>query len=111
MVHLRDCCTGSVRGNGAEKRHHRTRGLLADDLVDRWSIFPKCDSVRVGNFANQSRLHANAIVRENGVRGNLLFEGDFGSAERNGKVGRDVCRNAEFVSRFDYCECPLAPRV
>ena len=101
MLQLRDCSAGAMRGDGAEQRHHGARGLLADDLVDCGRIFPQRDAVGVGDLANQARRDADAVVGKDGIGSHLLLERDFGRAERDGQIGRNVRGDAEAVRHVD----------
>ena len=89
MVQLRGSRAGAVRGDGAQQRHHGARGFLADDFVDGRRLLPERDAVGIGDFANEARSHANAVVGEDRVGGHLLLERDFDRAQSDGQIWRE----------------------
>jgi hypothetical protein len=62
------------------------------------AVFPEGDAVGVGDFADQARRDADAVVGKDGVGGDLLLKRDFDRAQRHGQIGGNVGGDAEAVA-------------
>ena len=65
------------------------------------AILPERDAVGVGDFADEARGDADAVVGEDGVGVDLFLQGDFRRAKGDGQVGGNVGCDAEAVRHVD----------
>ncbi len=89
MIQLRCGRSRAMVGDIAQQDHHGASRLLIDHLFDGRRVLPECDAVGIGDFADQMRRYADAVIGEDGVGGNLLFESNLNRAECDGQVRQE----------------------
>ena len=85
-----------------EHSHHRARDLRRNHVVHCRACFLQQGTVVSCDTANEMRIDANPVVRENRERGNVFHQVQICGAESNRQIGRQGTLNSKAASHVDY---------
>ena len=92
---------GAVLHHFFEHRGHDAGGARGDYIFHIREVLLEHAAIVVGHFGDVARSEADSIVGKYAEGGGLLDQSDFGGAECDREIRRDVRRDAEAMSIVD----------